>query len=73
MNRDEGGVAICYPIRFGNVRAVWTYKNSGLRRATHLPGRGLSVISKANDLGKPAPLHSGPGDPSISLRGACTS
>ncbi len=48
-------------------------KNDKIRSDTYLPGRGQSVVKMADGLGDPAPLHYGAGDPSIFLRGACTS
>ncbi len=49
------------------------YKKDKITRSMYLPGRGRSVVKMADGLGDPAPLHYGAGDPSIFLRGACTS
>ncbi len=49
------------------------YKEGKGSESLYLPGRGRSVVRMADGLGISAPLHYGAGDPSIFLRGACTS
>ncbi len=68
----EEGVGGC-PIRFGAGGGRKGYKEGEGRWEPYLPGRGRSVVRMADGLGDPAPLHYGAGDPSIFLRGACTS
>ncbi len=68
----EEGAGSC-PIRFGAGSGRKMYKEGEGREVPYLPGRGRSVVRMADGLGDPAPLHYGAGDPSIFLRGACTS
>ncbi len=58
---------------FGATSEMKKYKVDKRSRVTYLPGRGRSVVRMADGLGDPAPLHYGVDDPSIFLRGACTS
>ncbi len=66
------GVGRC-PIGFGIEDGRKGYKMGEILILTYLPGRGRSVVRMADGLGDPTPLHQGTGDPSVFLRGACTS
>ncbi len=68
----EEGVGGC-PIRFGAGGGRKGYNNGEGRSTIYLPERGRSVVGMADGLRDLAPLHYGAGDPSIFLRGACTS
>jgi hypothetical protein len=68
----RGSGRLC-PISIGDAGGAGGYKRAAKARPPHLPGRGLSMISKVDGLEEPAPLHHGPGDFSTFLREAYTS
>jgi hypothetical protein len=61
------------PYALTSEEAKEALNKAGWREFKHLPGRGISMISKVDGLGRLSPLHLGHGSLSIFLREAYTS